>query len=71
MKTKMTVALIYGSARPGRFCDVVADWVVTHLPEMMAADILIVDPADLAAESRNGFRVPVLLRSMLHGDPRS
>ncbi|KKX29542.1 NAD(P)H-dependent oxidoreductase [Rhizobium sp. LC145] len=53
MKTKITVALIYGSARPGRFCDVVADWVLTHLPEMMAADIVIVDPADLAAETRN------------------
>lgn len=52
MKTKFTLALIYGSAREGRFCDMVVDWILARLPDMVAADIVLVDPADLIAESR-------------------
>ncbi|MGK6312452.1 NADPH-dependent FMN reductase [Neorhizobium sp. DT-125] len=52
MQAKFTLALVYGSAREGRFCDTVVDWLLARLPQMLAADIVIVDPADLIAESR-------------------
>lgn len=51
MKPRLTLALIYGSARDGRFCDTVADWPLRHLPDMIEADILTVDPAHLNAGS--------------------
>ena len=30
MNPKRNIALIYGSAREGRFCDAVADWAIAH-----------------------------------------
>lgn len=48
-KNPLNVALIYGSAREGRFCDTVAGWVrsvVEALPEFRLAEV---DPRHLGA----------------------
>ncbi|MDX3926895.1 MAG: NAD(P)H-dependent oxidoreductase [Shinella sp.] len=47
MKEKITIALIYGSAREGRFCDTVVDWALSELATMKGFDMVIVDPAEL------------------------
>lgn len=55
MQTRYTLAIIYGSTREGRFCDTVVDWVLMHLPDMIEADILTIDPVDLDVESRMAY----------------
>ncbi|KQV34776.1 MULTISPECIES: NAD(P)H-dependent oxidoreductase [unclassified Rhizobium] len=46
MTEKLTIAVIYGSVREGRFCDTVANWVLSQLePEADIVTVLI-DPAD-------------------------
>lgn len=51
MQTSLTLAVIYGSAREGRFCDTVASWTLSQLPDFVSADVLIVDPADLETKT--------------------
>jgi NAD(P)H-dependent FMN reductase len=46
MSTDLNLGLIYGSARPGRMCDTVADWVKRRMAEWLVANIDIIDPAD-------------------------
>lgn len=45
MRHPLTLAVIYGSTRPGRFCDTVADWAVAEIARdgRFAPDML--DPA--------------------------
>ena len=45
MEDKLNVAVIYGSTRPGRFCDKVAGWVGTQLAKTGNFSTTIVDPA--------------------------
>ena len=47
MKETIRVTLIYGSAREGRFCDTVADWVLSELRELGGCEVSILDPAEL------------------------
>lgn len=47
------VALIYGSARPGRFCDKVAEWTAAQITKNGEFTVDIVDPAAMEdAETR-------------------
>ncbi|UXY17285.1 NAD(P)H-dependent oxidoreductase [Chitiniphilus purpureus] len=41
----LNVALIYGSARSGRFCDVIANWVGAHVAGAPDLALLPIDPA--------------------------
>src|SRR5579863_2773353 len=49
MDEKIKVALIYGSARPGRFCDVVAGWAAQQITDHEGFSLDIIDPAVEAA----------------------
>lgn len=47
MDERISLALIFGSARQGRFLDVVATWVQSHLAEHPVFDVTVIDPATL------------------------
>jgi NAD(P)H-dependent FMN reductase len=47
MTEKMTLALIYGSARQGRFCDTVASWLIRELSTSDIFSLTIIDPMRL------------------------
>lgn len=47
MKETFNVAIIYGSARQGRFCDTVAHWVVDTLKTDQDLSLDLIDPAIL------------------------
>ncbi|MCV9960593.1 NAD(P)H-dependent oxidoreductase [Pararhizobium sp. BT-229] len=47
MNEKMTIAVIYGSARQGRFCDTVVNWVLTELWAESGIRITLIDPLEL------------------------
>jgi len=44
MENTIHIALIYGSTRPGRFCDKVAGWAATQIAKNGAFTVDIVDP---------------------------
>lgn len=46
MTGDIEVALIYGSARPGRFCDVVARWVTEEMLTYPGFSLRVIDPAE-------------------------
>ncbi|HMI50542.1 MAG TPA: NAD(P)H-dependent oxidoreductase [Candidatus Saccharimonadales bacterium] len=52
MENKITVALIYGSTRAGRFCDKVAAWVGKQISAKAEFALDIVDPAYPPARAR-------------------
>jgi NAD(P)H-dependent FMN reductase len=45
MSEKIRIGVIYGSARPGRFCDTVARWVIDQIFAKPEFEVAIVDPA--------------------------
>ena len=47
MDEKIRLGLIYGSTRPGRLCDTVANWVAGQLGEQPGFTIELIDPAQL------------------------
>jgi NAD(P)H-dependent FMN reductase len=51
MEDKIKVALVYGSARKGRFCDKVAGWAAEEIARHGKFAIETIDPADPAVES--------------------
>ena len=42
---KVRVAVIYGSTRPGRFCDTVVRWTVEQLAASGRFELDVIDPA--------------------------
>jgi NAD(P)H-dependent FMN reductase len=52
MENKITVALIYGSTRAGRFCDKVATWVAKQISERDEFALEVIDPASRPARAR-------------------
>jgi NAD(P)H-dependent FMN reductase len=46
MDTPIRLALIYGSTRPGRFCDTVVRWAATEIQKATAFEIDQIDPAE-------------------------
>ena len=53
MKESFNLAVIYGSAREGRFCDTVAGWAVETLKNAPDLSIDVIDPAKLDLPSRH------------------
>ncbi|CAN7479488.1 NADPH-dependent FMN reductase [Pararhizobium sp. LjRoot238] len=47
MNEKMNIAVVYGSARQGRFCDTVVNWVLTELWAESGFRVILVDPLQL------------------------
>ncbi|MBW9062121.1 NAD(P)H-dependent oxidoreductase [Rhizobium herbae] len=47
MNEKMTIAVVYGSARQGRFCDTVVNWVLNELWGEGGITVTLVDPRQL------------------------
>src|SRR5262245_8105578 len=45
MEKKIKVALIYGSTRPGRFCDTVAAWAASAIGKSGRFEVQLIDPA--------------------------
>jgi NAD(P)H-dependent FMN reductase len=45
MKPILKIALIYGSTRPGRFCDKVASWAAAQISATQAFALDVIDPA--------------------------
>ncbi|MDP2696486.1 NADPH-dependent FMN reductase [Thalassospira sp.] len=53
MKEKLNIAVIYGSAREGRFCDTVVNWALSRLQTDPDLCIDTVDPARLNLPARH------------------
>jgi len=47
MNENIRVTMIYGSARQGRFCDTVADWLLAELRDIGGCALTVLDPAEL------------------------
>jgi NAD(P)H-dependent FMN reductase len=55
MTDQIKVALIYGSARPGRFCDTVARWAAEQITDRSEFTLTIIDPA-IGSQGIDGSR---------------
>jgi len=53
------LAVIYGSDREGRFCDVVADWVLKQLAQDQDLQLDRVDPLELRREPTGAGQAPL------------
>jgi len=51
VENKIKVALIYGSARAGRFCDTVASWAAKRITAFEGIELSTIDPAAPPAHS--------------------
>ncbi|MCA0344643.1 MAG: FMN reductase, partial [Proteobacteria bacterium] len=47
MTERLTIALIYGSGREGRFADTIAGWLEPELSALGYHDIIRIDPVEL------------------------
>ena len=56
------IALIYGSDREGRFCDVVAGWALSELQLLPDVETDVVDPVRLELPRRSGANSSAVLR---------
>lgn len=63
------IALVYGSARPGRFCDVVARWVLSELERHPDVQVDVVDPLQLGSPA--GLGIPFATSSRLQESLRA
>ena len=72
MEHKLTVALIYGSTRVGRFCDKVAAWVAKQISERDEFVVEVIDPASppvrAAAEASDVYDLAWLRQHMSKAD---
>ncbi|PPE74130.1 FMN reductase [Solimonas fluminis] len=51
MDEKFRLGLIYGSTRPGRLCDTVANWAMAQVRRHPAFEIEVIDPARLRRDA--------------------
>lgn len=59
MDEKLKIALIYGSNRPGRFCDKVASWAAAKISARSEFSLDVVDPASPEARAtQSGESLP-------------
>src|SRR6266568_3103346 len=54
MERQMKVGLVYGSTRPGRFCDTVARWASEQIGKRAGFSVEAIDPAVLQAGEKLG-----------------
>jgi NAD(P)H-dependent FMN reductase len=59
------VAVIYGSTRPGRFCDTVVRWTVERLAASEKFQLDVIDPADAAPDPATDQRPSLSLQQRL------
>jgi NAD(P)H-dependent FMN reductase len=52
MEVPLKVGVVYGSTRPGRFCDTVARWTAAQIASKAGFEIEVIDPANTAGELR-------------------
>ena len=58
MESEVRVAVIYGSTRPGRFCDTVARWTVERIAASGKFQLDVIDPAEPSEGPSMGRRGP-------------
>jgi NAD(P)H-dependent FMN reductase len=46
MEVPLNVGVVYGSTRPGRFCDTVARWTASQIASRAGYEIELIDPAN-------------------------
>jgi NAD(P)H-dependent FMN reductase len=51
MNDRLNIGLVYGSTRPGRFCDTVAEWLVERVGGSARLQLHRLDPARWTASS--------------------
>ncbi|WP_435106213.1 NADPH-dependent FMN reductase [Arhodomonas sp. AD133] len=52
MRDRIRLAVIYGSTREGRFCDVITQWVLAQLGQREDFTVDVIDPAGRSESSR-------------------
>ena len=52
MEVSLKVGVIYGSTRPGRFCDTVARWTAAQIASKAGFGIEMIDPASTARDMK-------------------
>lgn len=50
---KLTIAVIYGSNREGRFCDIIAEWAINQIERSGDYHIQVIDPIRLGLPERH------------------
>lgn len=55
MSERIRLGLIYGSTRPGRLCDTVANWVASQVREHSEFEIERIDPAQMRRDADGRF----------------
>jgi NAD(P)H-dependent FMN reductase len=69
MNDKIRVAVIYGSTRPGRFCDIVARWTVERISNSGKFRLDVIDPVEQSdAPSIDGPTRQSLQQRLGHAD---
>lgn len=68
MQNTLTLALIYGSTRPGRFCDTIANWASHEVSASPDFSLLEVDPAAPPFHTAAGLDVAQLKRHIGEAD---
>ncbi|OBZ92365.1 FMN reductase [Pararhizobium polonicum] len=53
MNEKMTIAIVYGSTRQGRFCDTIVNWTLTELWAESGVRVILIDPLQLKGPAEN------------------
>ena len=56
MSNRVSVALIYGSTREGRFCDTVVGWAAAEISRRSEFSLDVIDPAALDLPNRHERR---------------
>jgi NAD(P)H-dependent FMN reductase len=56
MEEKIRIAMIYGSAREGRFCNTVGQWVLSIISERKEFEIDLIDPREFSITIAHGWQ---------------
>src|SRR5580692_1184289 len=59
METPVKIGLVYGSTRPGRFCDTVASWVTGQIAAREGFAVEIIDPAAVGSAGTTALNARV------------
>jgi NAD(P)H-dependent FMN reductase len=70
VSSKIDAALVYGSNRPGRFCDTVANWAAERIVSSGIFALELIDPAasEFAASPTDGAAIAALRRRIGRAD---
>jgi len=68
MRELVRVGLIYGSTRPGRFCDTVAQWAAKQIERSGGFSVESIDPAQPETRTRSGQQMVSLREQIATAD---